>query len=697
MIQKRRVGIMLRIKALKQFFVIVWLFVGSLTIVLPLTVGSDTAVSRQSQPSFATQTDNIMLGFARFENGFAFADNKTSCTFDDFFAVAGTVNLAGGTLRLQQDLSLDNPIAFVNGGTIIGNSFSCELPRTLTEFTLLTPGGSSGFRRVDTNNAVGVVRVQSVDWNFNDNYIAIGSRVSASQELVIYYFDGTTLTNTKALEQGLDVNSVRWHPTLNYLATARASSAGVEMQIYDFKVSNGSLTLTSSADYVSNSARAVAWHPSGTFLTVGTTFNSKEIVTYTFNTTTGVATEKSVVNLSPDRDVSNNALSFSPGGNFLAIGVENSGSPELLIYSFSNGVLTLNSSVNILDDALAVDWSPTGTYIAVGADKSPQVSIYAHDPVANTLTLQTSITVAAANAVAWDKTGQYLAVGFLTITGPDIKVYYFNKTDLTLTDLGTMPAFADANTYATRWSRSGNYLATGDSGGNLTVYGVRRDDRLFFNNTKVILNSDVNLNVPMHFSGTSILSGRGNGLNFVSSGRIAVRPGSTLIIEDLELRNLGGTKLRCFTDAASITFKNSILNLSQDYTFSRGSILFTQDVAISGTNKFIYTTNLASTIDSNAMLYMGYGTTFSYAPQTAKKSLIVMSDATSMLYLDGSTLHVTRTGLQLSTGTLIIDDLVTFTSEARVPAEGISLKNDLTVSMRGGSNLQMFGIIRADS
>lgn len=670
----------------------------------PITVGSDSAVSRQAQASFPTQTDNLILGFARMENGFVLADRRTTCSYDNFIPVAGGVNLADGTLILNQDLTFENPLSFINGGKVLGNSLAFELPRATPDITLLNNGVGTSFNFITSNNAQGgSLRIWANDWNFNDNYVASGSENSGTAELVIYYFDGSTLTNTKSVEQGAIVNSVHWHPTQNYLAVARDGASGNEFQVYNFNVSNGSLTLTASADYAANDAKAVEWHKSGNFVVVGTSNNAKEIVVYSFNDITGATSEKFAVNLSPDRDVNIGAMSFSPGGNLLAVGVDFNatvGANELLVYSFNNGngALTINSGIDADVGIEALDWNPTGTYIAAGTfgSSSGDLRIYAHDAATNSITLVTQVVATDVNAVAWDRTGQYLAVGYESITGPNLKVYYFDKTNLTLTDVGDMPVPADVDYYSVTFSHNNNYLAAGDRESRTVIYGISRGGFLIFIDTKVIFNSDVNFTVPVHFQGNCTISGRANGLNLINNGKVVVRPNSRLTIEDVEMRNLGDGKLACLTDSGSLTFENSILNLSRDYTFSRGSILFNQDNFITGSNKFIYTTNLASTIDSQSMLYMGYGTTFSYSPRTAKRDLIFMTNTTSQLFLDGSSLHVTRTGLQLSAGTLILDDLVTVSSEARVPAEGIRLNSDLTVNVRGNANVQLFGIIRAD-
>ena len=79
---------------------------------LALIVGNKTAVFIvPNSPVFpASDSNNTMLGFGKFQGGFTLQDATTSCTFGSAFPVSGIVNMNGGTLYLQQDLILTNTI-----------------------------------------------------------------------------------------------------------------------------------------------------------------------------------------------------------------------------------------------------------------------------------------------------------------------------------------------------------------------------------------------------------------------------------------------------------------------------------------------------------------------------------------------------------------------------------------------------------
>jgi hypothetical protein len=688
---------------IKQLVKSVFLFVLFFDCAYAITLGSNAAVTRQAQPIFpAIDTDNILLGFGAFENGFILEDRTTTCSHNAYFPVSGTVGLGGGTLILQKDLVFENLLDFNNGGKIVGNSFSVELPKSLNDTTILSHELGLDPVYVTSNGASLAGRIRTVDWKSGNNYIAAGTDQSGVSELALFYFDGHKLTTTITVEENEDVFSVQWNPIYtNYLAVGKSFGGASEVEVYRHTVSNGSFTLTGTAGFA-GAANAVAWHSSGAYLVAGTDLNATELLVYAFNSVNGVISQIGSIDISPNRDVNPRCLSFSPGGNLLAVGLTNNatvGVNELLVYSFSGGTLTLNSSIDVGTGILALDWSPTGSFIAVGLTSvTGSLRVYRHDAAASSLALVASPSAVAIeiNNISWNPTGDFMAVGFEAISGSELKIYSFDTTSFNLAEQSEMPVPNTNDHYGNSWTDDGTYLASGGRNGDLSVYRFAYDSRLLFVDTVLVFNSNVNFTVPVQFQGNCRIDGRGHRLNFLNTGGLVLRPGANVIIQDLLVPCLTQGRMRCMTDRGGITLRNSLLSLATDYTFSRGALLFDKDVIITGSNKFIYSSALSSTIASQSMLLFDQGTTFSYNPRVGKQNLLFMTDATSLLYLNGCTLHSTRTGLQLSGGSLIFDNKVTLSSEARFHAEGMNLKSDLGISVLSGANAQLFGIIRTD-
>ena len=141
-----------------------------------------------------------------------------------------------------------------------------------------------------------------------------------------------------------------------------------------------------------------------------------------------------------------------------------------------------------------------------------------------------------------------------------------------------------------------------------------------------------------------------------------------------------------------IVLDNIELTLSRSYSFTTGSLRFEHDVVVTGSQVFTYLTRKSSTIASNSTLLFDIGSTFNYAPtgvgstdgsffsqteiqdlasglsdnfgvarSTTKlfpeipKDLLVMTDKSSRLFLNGCTLKSSQAGLRLTKGTLVVD------------------------------------------
>lgn len=673
----------------------------------PVVIGSTTAVSSQGLITFpSSDTNNTIIGYAFMGNGFALQDNTTNCTFDSFMPISGPLNLNGGRLIMQEDLLCTNTFTCGSGGRFYGNSHAIELPKNVSDFTI--PGSEtseSPLNWVQITSINMFAAVQSVDWSVNNNYIAASSsNIFSNQELKIYYFDGSTLTTTQSVEMGnLITYSVRWHPTLYYLAVGRTNGRRTELRIYSLNISNGTFTLTDSRGF-SSFVSSVIWHPSGNYLLAGTNANgAPQVYSYSFDTVTGNLTNGPTLQLtSGSMFVQRDALSFAPGGDRFAVGTnaQTGGIPELYVCSFSDASLAITTSYyeNSLD-VVSCEWNPTGTYIACGHSAGAQsMRIFKHTKTpSESLTVLSSAFVGETSLTpdtGWGLNGTYLSDATSNGASSVVNIYYFDKTTETLTLVTTAPSATGVNT--TKWSHDSTYVAYGNAGNQVVVLGIIPGSSLplYFDTTTLTLNSDLTLNTTTYFINNCRIDGRGQRLTIGPASKILVRPNSQLILDNIEIQGLKSDYLGCMVDSGAFTLRNCILSLDSDFTFSRGSMFFDENVMITGTSKFIYSSRFGSTIGSQSLLMLDRNVTLSYSPPVARKNLLIMQDQSSVLYLNGCSLVSTRTGLVLDTGTLIFDNNVTLSSGAKNSGEALELQSNLAIKVLGGAKVDLFGYIK---
>jgi 6-phosphogluconolactonase (cycloisomerase 2 family) len=666
-----------------------------------LIVGSLSTPSSHSNIIFPTaDNNNTILGFSKLEEGFSLEDNTTSCTFDGFISLSGNVGLSGGSLYLEQDFILSHTSIISQAGKIYGQNHSVQLPHSSHDYYLPNPlDRSFGLKFIDAESMFSTVR--SIDWSFDDQYIAAGSqRSNSNQELKIYYFDGAVLTTTTSIELGRDAYSIAWHPTKRFIAVGRRSSSGHELYIFKHNVHNGTVVLTDSIEGSGESFCAVAWRPDGNSLVVGrTSGGTNEIIAYSFNDTTGALTEVDTADLSPNRHVYYNALSFSSDGNHFVVATKrntDSGGDEIAVYNFDGTTITFSTGVNTNIDMQGVAWSPMSNYIAVGFenDTSTRLRIYEYDPSGETLTQVTSGNVSENNEIqhlAWDSTGTYLSVSIDNGTSSRLDVYYFDSTAVTLTKVQSLPS--TTSIYVSRWSHDDTYIAWGDRNRVVNVAGRALSD-LLIDNATVVLNANTFLRTACFLQGSCRINGQGKQLTLDDNNGLYMRPGSHVTFENLDIYNIRNNQFLCLSDDCSLTLRNCTLHLSSDYTFSQGSITFDEDCILSGSSHFIYSPSHSSTINSNAMLSLASGITFSYAPIIPNKTLLHFNDNTAILFCeDGSTLHATHTGLSITQGSIMLDGLITFSSEGRNSGEALRLSSNVDIYNLSNSILNLHGNI----
>ncbi len=674
---------------------------------LAVSVGSRTVASSQGFTTFPnTDTNNRLLGFARFSTGFMLQDSTTSCTFEDYMSVVGTVHLNNGRFTLRKDMIMAEITTFLSPAIIEANTFSIEAPQRIS--TLNLPETNLFSYEVTSSWHLGpsstTFRANSVDWVANDDYLAVGLPSNAKKEILIGYLTGgTTITTTVDVEIGRNVNTVRWHPSQRYLA-AGAVTAGTNLFTYEHRVYNGTLVQLSGRTIASN-VQACAWHPDGNFLIVGTAATNGQLLTCAV--ASGVLGTRLTTSIATTLGVSREAIGFIKGGNKIAVGLSGApaaGRSNLFIYDFSGGSLTLTSSLRVAAAVQALDWNPTSSYIAAGLATGTTASIRVYDAsgiqVAEAQTARTG-GLNGVNSVHWDKTGTYLSVATQVTSGlaQVVRIYYFDKVYLTLAQIFSATSNTQINTV--RWSRDGTRVAHGFRVGSLTdnQIVVRSQaallNRIIFKNGSLVLNSDVNLIGEFHAGQSCKINARGKRIFFNDSASgFVVRPRSSLLIENAELQNLSLSSIRCLDDSGTVTLSNCVIALSQDFTFSQGSILFNNDVVFTGTNQFNYTSRVGSTVSSLATLMFDKFTTFNYAPARANVNLLALTDVSSNFYLNGCTLISTSTGLRLTTGTLFLDDNVTLSSSAVFNANALWLDSGLNIVLTGAANVQLFGKIR---
>lgn len=137
-----------------------------------------------------------------------------------------------------------------------------------------------------------------------------------------------------------------------------------------------------------------------------------------------------------------------------------------------------------------------------------------------------------------------------------------------------------------------------------------------------------------------------------------------MLIKNTFIAGLSGNKIKSLGRHGTVIFRNCTLELDADYSYTHGFMIFTLDNTIQGRDcRFVHSSPNSCTICADSSIILDYNLTFSYDPITHDPNLLYFRNNASMLCLQGGTLHATKGGLNLVSGTLIVDKTSTLSSE----------------------------------
>lgn len=196
--------------------------------------------------------------------------------------------------------------------------------------------------------------------------------------------------------------------------------------------------------------------------------------------------------------------------------------------------------------------------------------------------------------------------------------------------------------------------------------------RIYSYGSSLVMHGDLTIPADkvLHCGGSLIINGNGNTLHLGSNAQLFLDDMATVTLRNMKIKTKhsypGAPAIALSSHTSKLAFDNVKILLGDDFYVNRGQLFFHNDVMITGSSSLVYRSTMPSYITAHAKLKFDYGTTFSYAPATDNKDLIVMSDASSTLVFNGCSLKSTHTGLRLVNGHLYFDDKVVLNSQAGV-------------------------------
>lgn len=213
------------------------------------------------------------------------------------------------------------------------------------------------------------------------------------------------------------------------------------------------------------------------------------------------------------------------------------------------------------------------------------------------------------------------------------------------------------------------------------------------------LQSNINLNTAWTFNGDCSIDGQSNTLTLGDFAEIIVSPDSILVLKNMTIKYVEGTKIRCLSDTSKILLDDVTFLMSDNITFSIGSLKILDDVDFSGSYTFSYESAQTSTIDLKSRWNFSDGATLKVGKLSVDDvEPIVFEGSSSILGLENCTLCITNSGTTITKGKIscsrdvVVDILATTTPEGLILGNGtidgnavLELNAGATISIINGS------------
>jgi hypothetical protein len=184
----------------------------------------------------------------------------------------------------------------------------------------------------------------------------------------------------------------------------------------------------------------------------------------------------------------------------------------------------------------------------------------------------------------------------------------------------------------------------------------------FFDGNVMFLDQDLDIDYTWTITEKAKIFGDGNKITFGTNGAIVVEGADvSLLLEDVQLENVSGNKIRCTENTTTLSIDNVIWTQDANYSFTKGTLNVNGDWLVKGANTvFTYNTNQTSTLQQDTNLIFDKDVTFSYGSSSANN--IVLIDATAKIHFNGAILYVTQDA-RFKDGTFAFENIVTFSTE----------------------------------
>jgi hypothetical protein len=215
----------------------------------------------------------------------------------------------------------------------------------------------------------------------------------------------------------------------------------------------------------------------------------------------------------------------------------------------------------------------------------------------------------------------------------------------------------------------------------------------------LVFHHDVELNSTLTIQGNCYIQCSGGTISFNNNASLVIDSGANLEIQNTILENVGNINnntISCIDNTSSLSLNNTTIVLANDWPFNNGSMYFKNTSTIIGPHSLYYTSKNSSKIEAFSTLSLDKGVELVFGKATLNSpEPLILAEKTSTLACKQCTLHITNSGVQLTSGKLSFDGSVILETDSTDTMKGLIFgdhtteANDLEINFGPGCNVTM--------
>lgn len=191
--------------------------------------------------------------------------------------------------------------------------------------------------------------------------------------------------------------------------------------------------------------------------------------------------------------------------------------------------------------------------------------------------------------------------------------------------------------------------------------------------------TNITLSGKVKLRGTCEIAGNGGALILGDDADIALDSQARLVLRDVKVKNVSGTKLRCLDDSGQIVLDNVVWLQDGNYSFTHGSFAFANAVKFLLPYTFSYESHQTSTIRHGSICYWKGGITLSCARSSSNGAEpFYFSGPSSVFAFDNAHWHIPSSGMQVTKGKVLVQGELSIDADATSTTQGLHLGNGVS-------------------